>query len=543
MAREVYWWKCIWAWTAILALSSPLAAGGGIKGEPRVTEKWESRKVVREGESVKLLCPITGSPEPFFEWSKGTEAVKTTWERYTTKKHTLRIKLTQVTDSGTYHCYGVNGFGKAEASMHLIVLGKNEPNGDVSIPILTMVWPEGNQQRRIGEPLTLTCKAKGLPTPTVAWFKDDLSLGKIGDQLTFNGLQSTDTGIYTCKASSSLGVVTANFSINVLEPKKEPELDISEAVNQTVFEGESTSLQCTVRTSHTPEVQWLKKVNPESFEGGKIPNKTIPIGNQHYRRVETAAPVVAKGGNTYLSKLTIVRAVPEDAGIYACLGANNLGYDYREAHLTVLSRRDGVQRAPPVGPKEKNINWFFLIIPAVVILVVVVVAIMCQMRKTAPDKPVGVSPPTPVLKGDDTSALAPLNPDSHGHLPRPPDLVYQEVSGYPGNTMRGPHTNNYKDQYPSPYPDSYPESYPEPAYSDPYSGERGPTRASEHSYARLTHPSHPSHPSLASHPSHTSHASSSPHLPPPYAHTHVHGHAHSHSHTHRHPQYFVHYNL
>lgn len=116
--------------------------------------------------------------------------------------------------------------------------------------------------------------------------------------------------------------------------------------------------------------------------------------------------------------------------------------------------------------------------------------------------------------------------------------VLQEVSGYTSGSVRGGGGGHHHHHHYDQYPNSYPESYVDPAYSDPYgaaasAGERGPTRASEHSYARLTHPS------LASHAS-----SSSPHLPPPYVHPpHPHPHAHTHSHTHKHPQYFVHYNL
>ncbi|XP_063601609.1 fibroblast growth factor receptor-like 1 isoform X2 [Penaeus indicus] len=537
----------LWAWVVLWALIPPSVCGGGIKGEPRVTERWEARKVVRQGDVVKLPCPITANPAPFYEWFKDREEVRASWQRYNTKNHILRIKTAKVEDSGTYTCLGVNGFGQVNVSMHLIVLGSDEPPGNVQVPILTEVDPKGSIQRRQGESVTLTCRAKGLPTPTVTWHKDGLDLGKIGQQISFNSLLPTDSGLYTCKAISALGETSANFSIHVGEPKEEQELEISDAVNTTVVEGGSTALQCTVRTSHQPTILWLKEIPPDTVAAnasGVSADKShhvYQLGERPFKRVEGAGAVVAKGDRIYLSKMTISNATPSHAGVYACLGLNTLGYSYKEAHLTVLSKEAGVQ-TPPVGSKDRNVNWLFFIIPAIVIIVVVVAVIVCQLRKAAPDKPVGGTPPTPVLKGDDPSALAPLNPDTHGHslTSRPPDLVYQEVSGYAPSSLRGaPHGSHYGEQYPSPYP----ESYVDPAYSDPYSGDRGPTRASDHSYARLTHPSHPSHPSLASHNSHNSHASSSPHLPPPYAHAHPHAHTHSHAHTHRHPQYFVHYNL
>lgn len=39
---------------------------------------------------------------------------------------------------------------------------------------------------------------------------------------------------------------------------------------------------------------------------------------------------------SYLNKLLITRAKEEDAGMYICLGANTMGYSFRNAYLTVL---------------------------------------------------------------------------------------------------------------------------------------------------------------------------------------------------------------
>ncbi|KAK8753936.1 hypothetical protein OTU49_003115, partial [Cherax quadricarinatus] len=378
----------------------------------------------------------TGSPEPFYEWFKDGEAVKATWNRYAPKKKILRIKPVHLEDGGAFTCVGVNGFGKVNSSMSLIVLKKGEPEGDLMEPVLTEVWPEGILQRRRGEGLVLICRARGLPTPTITWYKDDLLLNREGEQLTFSSMVPTDTGRYTCRANSALGATSANFTLQVGEPNEDHELEISEAVNTTVVEGGTTSLQCTVRTSHLPSVQWLKEIGAEEAGkegvGAQAPNSTRQLGGRWFRRVKGAGGVVARGEGHYLSKLTISHAFPSDAGVYVCLAVNTLGFSFKEAHLTVLHRGAGKQY-PPVGQKERSVNWLFLIIPAVVVVIVVAAVVMCQLRKTTPDKPVGVTPPTPVLKGDDASALTPLNPESHAHaLPRPPDLVYQEVSGsYP----------------------------------------------------------------------------------------------------------------
>ena len=35
----------------------------------------EMKKIVRLGEDVKVVCPITGYPEPIIEWRKGHETI------------------------------------------------------------------------------------------------------------------------------------------------------------------------------------------------------------------------------------------------------------------------------------------------------------------------------------------------------------------------------------------------------------------------------------------------------------------------------------
>lgn len=529
-------WAWVWAWAVVVALNFLQAdgrggsGGGGIKGEPHVSSQWPASHVHREGELVRLTCPITANPEAFYDWYKDGDGITDTWNRYVPKKRLLKIKNVRGVDAGVYTCKGVNGFGRANASTSLIVLGKGEVLDNLTKPVLTEVSPQVPIHRRRGDTLTLTCRARSLIKPMVTWSKDGARLETRGEQFHLRSVSPMDAGQYTCRAESNLGAATANFTVYVEDPGSDEHLQIRETVNTTVEEGGTTSLQCSVHTSNPPRVEWLKELSPEQERAGYMLNATRMLAGRRYMMMEGVEGVVARGGGEYLTKLTLSRATPAAAGVYVCLAVNDLGFSFKKAHLTV--RRQPGPEYPPVRQEERSVNWLFLIIPAVVVVVVVIAVVVCQLRKSTPDKPVGVNAPTPMLKGDDPSALTPLNQqDPHSHppsLPRPPDLVYQEVSGYSASSVRGgghgASSGTHYEQYPSPYPDSYLD----PAYSDPYQADRGTTRSSDHGYARLTHPS------LASH------ASSSPQLPPPYVHPHAH---HAHTHTHRHPQYFVHYNL
>lgn len=46
--------------------------------------------------------------------------------------------------------------------------------------------------------------------------------------------------------------------------------------------------------------------------------------------------VLSQMDGSYLNRLTIKNAQPEDSGVYICLGANSMGYNIRSAYLTVL---------------------------------------------------------------------------------------------------------------------------------------------------------------------------------------------------------------
>ena len=45
----------------------------------------------------------------------------------------------QVSDSGVYTCKGVNGFGKAQAQIQLLVTGKNINNNDLMLTFFLLL--------------------------------------------------------------------------------------------------------------------------------------------------------------------------------------------------------------------------------------------------------------------------------------------------------------------------------------------------------------------------------------------------------------------
>ena len=132
-------------------------------GPPEVTTGHLERYVAQEGDTVKLSCPIIGTPRPIIEWYqvRSFKAVinplpylvilvpgsnltyytctlhkhifqddrlvdESRWHRFRTNRRHLKIKSVEIVDSGIFICKGVNGFGSVSVQIQLVVRGKKD---------------------------------------------------------------------------------------------------------------------------------------------------------------------------------------------------------------------------------------------------------------------------------------------------------------------------------------------------------------------------------------------------------------------------------
>ena len=87
---------------------------------------------------------------------------------------------------------------------------------------------ENDEQPMSGSNLTLRCRVRGYPVPTIKWLKDEKPLNA-NDRISTNsdgelfikGLGVVDNGMYTCEASNDLGVDKNQVGVNVQEPVTE----------------------------------------------------------------------------------------------------------------------------------------------------------------------------------------------------------------------------------------------------------------------------------------------------------------------------------
>lgn len=66
-----------------------------------------------------------------------------------------------------------------------------------------------------GTKVTLRGEALGTPTPTFAWFKDNVQVST-GTDLVFNSIQTTDAGVYKVRATNLAGSADSDNMTAVL---------------------------------------------------------------------------------------------------------------------------------------------------------------------------------------------------------------------------------------------------------------------------------------------------------------------------------------
>ncbi|XP_059849711.1 hemicentin-1-like [Hypanus sabinus] len=259
------------------------------------------------GTEVTLPCEVEGSPPPIIRWKKDSRLVPVTTARYTVlPSGSLRIWDARVSDSGLYRCSAINRVGNASLTLQLII--HVPPKIHPSHHLLKAV---------VGQSVDLPCVAHGDPTPKIRWYRDGEALlqgardsldGPDGS-VSIEDVELSDTGVYRCVATNSVGHDVIDTTLLVLEPPFFAEDDPFDAEQKRLAK-EKVILPCPAEGTPPPVIHWLQ-------------NGLDLLGN------EPGVSILEDGS------LLIDSVSPYNSGDYMCIATNEAGSSKRKYRLQI----------------------------------------------------------------------------------------------------------------------------------------------------------------------------------------------------------------
>ncbi|XP_026645393.1 hemicentin-1 [Microtus ochrogaster] len=250
--------------------------------------------------NVTLQCHVRGSPFPAIHWFKDGKPLflgDPNIELSDTGQN-LYLRNARRSDKGRYQCAVSNAAGKQAKDIKLTVyVPPSIKGGNVTIEISAL----------LNSIVKLECETRGLPVPTITWYKDGqvvisssqaLYIDK-GQFLHIPRAQVSDSATYACHASNVAGMAEKSFRVDIYVPPI-IEGDLATPSNKQVVIGQSLILECKAAGNPPPILTWLK-------DG-------VPVKASDNIRIEA-------GGKT----LEILSALEVDQGQYICVATSVAG--------------------------------------------------------------------------------------------------------------------------------------------------------------------------------------------------------------------------
>lgn len=229
-------------------------------------------QITAPGRTVTFLCGTKGNPPPAVFWQKeGSQILLFPIQepsqvgRFSVSlSGELTITDVQVEDTGYYICQAISVAGSILTKALLEV--ESEPSDRV--PPIIRQGP-ANHTLAPGSTTQLHCHIMGNPIPSIQWEKDGQRiLGNdarisLMDNGTFQitNLQETDSGVYTCLASSSSGETSWS---GVLTVKESADPSVAQATEPFQLPGPPHKPIVTDVSKNSVSLTW----QPNAHEGG-----------------------------------------------------------------------------------------------------------------------------------------------------------------------------------------------------------------------------------------------------------------------------------
>uniref|UniRef100_H0XAK9 Hemicentin 1 n=1 Tax=Otolemur garnettii TaxID=30611 RepID=H0XAK9_OTOGA len=211
---------------------------------------------VLKDSSTSMTCISDGTPMPSMSWLRDSLSLEPDDHlMIDTQGMVLQLIKAETEDSGRYTCVASNEAGEVSKHFILKVLEPPHINGSEEPGEISVI---------VNNPLELTCIASGIPAPKITWMKDGRPLPQTdqvqtlggGEILQISSAQASDTGRYTCLASSPAGDDDKEYLVRVHVPPNIAGTD--EPQGFSVLRNRQVTLECKSDAVPPPVITWLK---------------------------------------------------------------------------------------------------------------------------------------------------------------------------------------------------------------------------------------------------------------------------------------------
>ncbi|XP_051940981.1 basement membrane-specific heparan sulfate proteoglycan core protein-like [Hippocampus zosterae] len=273
-------------------------------GQSPVVSVEPQTTTVREGESVSLRCQVgSGAHATQLQWRRANNQALADNVKIGPNGVVLTIANARPNNQGEYQCVASSSAGSTVASAQI----------NIKYPPKVRLSPTGPLRVKIGDRVSVQCRATGRPRPKMSWRRQGSSLQLLSEEIDgVNTIQwrivrPEDAGVYICQAENIVGVTEVKVEVIFGGVPGAPMASVSHK-EMTVVEGHTVTMRCQATGSPPPVITWSKL--------------RAPLPWKH---------TVAGGA------LTLTSVGRQDSGQYICNATNIHGFSEAYTQMEVES--------------------------------------------------------------------------------------------------------------------------------------------------------------------------------------------------------------